>query len=83
MATLDGDTRADRHLRYYAKRSVQVFRIFDQVFGATAARQRIVRVMAVQQGTGDVELSTAKAMAPSSKPIEVDALATAPYFGPR
>ncbi|KXZ45444.1 hypothetical protein GPECTOR_54g185 [Gonium pectorale] len=78
-----GSAAGDRHLTYAAHRSVQIFDIFDQVYaaGGVSARGKVVRVIAVQQGSGSVQLSRVRAMS-GSGPLKADALAIAPYFGP-
>jgi len=64
------------HLRWYGRKCKSVFAIFDEVFGSSA-RQRLVRVVAVQRGSGDLQLSEAGGEGAA------DALAIAPYFGGR
>lgn len=62
--------------RYSAFRSVQIFKIWEEVFGG---RDRLVRVMATQSVSANVsenKLSFQDAYK------YCDALATAPYFGP-
>jgi hypothetical protein len=82
MAELeDGDKTWDAGRAWAAKRAVQVFRLFDSVYGATDARQRIIRVIATQMGGGSRELAAAKALSYNSFSIPVDAIAIAPYFG--
>lgn len=62
-------------LRYFSKRSVQIFKLFEQVFGGT---ERLVRVMPGQAANDYVvqeQLSYEKAYE------YTDAIALAPYFG--
>jgi hypothetical protein len=40
MASLEGRTEGDRHLTWMAKRSVQIFDIFDQVRHRTTTVRR-------------------------------------------
>lgn len=61
--------------RYYARRSVQIFGIFQQVLGTTGS-QRLVRVLAGQSGGtfhGAIHLNEAAG--------RLDAYAVAPYVG--
>lgn len=69
----DDPTRA--RLRYQAKRSVEVFRIFEEVFGGP---DRLVEVIASQ--TGDLASHRELLNAPGVRK-HADALAVAPYFG--
>lgn len=64
-------------LRYYSQRSVEVFKIWEDVFGGTA---RLVRVLASQHVDvyKGMEVITWK-----SAYKHADAFATAPYFGHR
>jgi hypothetical protein len=74
-ARLDDDPNVAR-LKYQARRSVQVFDIFTNVFAGST--DRVVRVMASQSGNAwahEQLLSFEKAYA------KTDALAIAPYFG--
>ncbi|KAG2486986.1 hypothetical protein HYH03_014358 [Edaphochlamys debaryana] len=81
MAALEGATAGDRHLAWMARRSVRIFGIFDRVYGESVARQRVVRLIAVQQGSGEPQLAAAQALAGAGARVPVDALAIAPYFG--
>jgi len=74
MGTKTGYLDGNRHLTWYGKKVVSVQQIFYNVFGSEA-NSRIVRVLAVQPGTGDVQLNAAGGS------FAVDALAIAPYFG--
>jgi hypothetical protein len=69
-----GQTSADRYLRYSGQRAGEIFKIFDEVYGTTLARQRLVRVIGAQSGSGDVQLGQVGVGG-------ADALAIAPYFG--
>jgi hypothetical protein len=63
-------------LRFYSKRSVEIFNIWHQVFGAQ--KDRVIRVLAGQAGnpwTGQVIMDHAGAYQ------HADAYAVAPYFG--
>ncbi len=63
-------------LRFYSQRSVQIFQIWKQVFGAQG--DRVVRVLAGQAGnpwTGEVIMDYNAAYS------NADAYAVAPYFG--
>ncbi len=65
----------EAQLRWHSQRSVQMFRIWDQVFGGAS---RLVRVLASQSAnpwTGTTVMDWQNAAA------ESDALAIAPYFG--
>lgn len=67
----------EARLRFQARRSVEIFEIFESVFPA-AERQRLVRVIAAQAAnawTSRVLLDHDDTLA------HVDALAIAPYFG--
>lgn len=63
-------------LRFYAKRSVEVFSIFEQVLG----KQRLVRVLSFQSD-GMPEHSDEIALSFGKTRNHVDALAIGPYFG--
>jgi hypothetical protein len=73
MALAEGDTSGDRHLKWYGRKSSQVFSIFDRVFGSSA-RTRLVRVVAVQAGSGSAQMSQVGFGG-------ADALAIGAYFG--
>lgn len=73
MALAEGDTSGNRHLTWYGRKAVQVFSIFDRVFGSLA-RTRLVRVVAVQAGSGSAQLSQVGFGG-------ADALAIGAYFG--
>src|SRR3990167_11421896 len=67
--------------RWYARRSVQIFRIFDEVFG-TNVRNRINRVISSQAanvGVSTLILNHTENGMPVRN--QVDSLAIAPYFG--
>jgi hypothetical protein len=69
----DNDYQAQ--LRYYSKRAVEIFRIWEEVFGGT---QRLVRVLAAQSAnpwTSEQVIDFEEACR------HADALAIAPYFG--
>jgi len=61
---------------FYVKRSIEIFKVWEQVFGG---RERLVRVLAWQAASGEYWLD-GMVMA-KTKPGEVDALAIAPYMG--
>lgn len=70
-------TPFEARLRFQARRSVEIFKIFETVF-PPAERDRLVRVIAAQAAnswTSQVLLDHEDALA------HVDALAIAPYFG--
>jgi hypothetical protein len=73
MALAEGDTSGDRHLKWYGRKASQVFSIFDRVFGPSA-RSRLVRVVAVQAGSGSAQMSQVGFGG-------ADALAIGAYFG--
>lgn len=65
----------EAQLRYHSRRSVEIFRIWDDVFGGS---ERLVRVLAAQHAnpwTGTTVMDWQSAY------LEADALGTAPYFG--
>jgi hypothetical protein len=65
----------EAQLRWYSRRSVEMFRIFESVFGG---KERLVRVLASQAanpGSSEIILSFQDAA------HHADALAIAPYFG--
>ena len=62
-------------LRFYSKRSVQIFKLWQEVFGDT---KRIVRVLAAQSANPWTSL---QAMDFEDAYKNADALAIAPYFG--
>lgn len=70
-------TAGDAHLRWHAKRSADVFRIFRAAFAAKSRQAALVAVMAVQSGSGSLQLQLLRDT--YSQPA--DALAIAPYFG--
>ena len=73
--------------RYTAKRSAEIFKIFEDEFGGE--KDRLVKVLASQAASSTVSEQILEAFSQSSingvdvKPwgIEADALAIAPYFG--
>ncbi|KAL3920848.1 MAG: hypothetical protein SGILL_003053, partial [Bacillariaceae sp.] len=73
MAAAVGMTEGNRHLLWYGQRARDIFGIFDDVFGVSA-RDRLVRVIGVQAGSGNDQLSQVGIGG-------ADALAIAPYFG--
>lgn len=73
-ATEVGLTGGSRHLQWYGQKVASVMSIFSSVFGNDTST-RLVRVLAVQGGTGYIQLDAAGGSA------SVDALAIAPYFG--
>jgi hypothetical protein len=64
----------EAQLRYYSRRSVQIFKIWEKVFGGT---QRLVRVMGAQSGNDWTSLAVLEFEKASKS---TDALAIAPYF---
>jgi hypothetical protein len=69
--------------RFVALRSVQIWRIFNEIFGESAAH-RLVRVMATQSANLSITRTRTDALNnPDINPenIHADALAIAPYFG--
>jgi hypothetical protein len=62
--------------RFYAQRSVEIFRIWEQVFGG---RERLVRIIAWQAGSG-ADWTDGRLLAHTRGAADVDALAIAPYF---
>ncbi len=72
-----GDDLRSAAARYQAKRSVEIFRIWEGVFGAERKR-RLVRVLSGQSGGADIS-EIALSFEDTRK--HLDALATAPYFG--
>lgn len=73
LALSNNDYQAQ--LRFYSQRSVEMFRIWEQVFGG---RKRLVRVLAAQSAnpwTSEQVLTWKDAWK------QADALAVAPYFG--
>ena len=73
---LGDDPRDPRtaQVRYQAKRSVEIFKIWERAFG----KDRLVRVFSTQSGAPDV---SEIALAFEDTRNNLDALATAPYFG--
>ncbi len=63
-------------LRFYAKRAVEIFTIFETVLG----KERLVRVLAFQSEV-DPQWSDEIALSYGDTSRHVDALAIAPYFG--
>lgn len=70
---LDPDPNQAGH-KYYSQRAVEIFRIFEQVFGGT---QRLVRVMGAWSAN---RYLTPVLMEHNNASRYVDALAIAPYF---
>ena len=68
-----GDSKA--RVYYYSQRSVEIFQIFEQVFGGT---ERFVRVMGSQAANAGVSENALKF---NDAYLYTDALAVAPYFG--
>jgi len=70
------DTNESRaRVYYYSKRSVEIFQIFEEVFGGT---DRLVRVMGSQAANLGV---SENALSYNDAYLYTDALAIAPYFG--
>lgn len=70
--------QGDGHLRWHAKRSADVFRAFKAAFAAAGRpRSDLVCVMAVQSGTGELQMQHLRDL--YNQPA--DALAIASYFG--
>jgi hypothetical protein len=69
----DNDYQAQ--LRYYSKRSVQIFRIWEEVFGGT---KRLVRVLAAQSAN---PWTSEQVMDFEAAYKQADVLGIAPYFG--
>lgn len=69
-----GDDPRSAQVRYQAKRSVEIFKIWERVL----AKKRLVRVFSTQSGGPDVS-EIALSFEDTRK--HLDALATAPYFG--
>jgi len=69
-----GDDPRSAGARYQAKRSVEIFKIWERVLG----KERLVRVFSTQSGGADVS-EIALSFADTRR--HLDALATAPYFG--
>jgi hypothetical protein len=72
---LGGDSPFEAQMRYYARRSVEIFRIFSEAF---RDRGRLVRVMASQAANPDVSRMI---LSFRDAHRETDVLAIAPYFG--
>ncbi len=69
----DNDYQAQ--LRYYSKRAVEIFRIWEEVFGG---REHLVRVLAAQSAN---PWTSEQVMEFEEAYKHADALAIAPYFG--
>jgi hypothetical protein len=70
-----GGTPYDTQVRFYSRHSVEIFKIFEEVFGGNA---RLVRVLAWQHA----DVANARQVIEFEKAYEhADALAVAPYFG--
>jgi len=69
----DNDFQAQ--LRYYSKRSVEIFKIWEEVFGGT---DRLVRVLAAQSAN---PWTSVQVMDFQDAYKQADALGIAPYFG--
>lgn len=72
-----GPSDFESQLRYYSQRSVEVFKIWEAVFGARS-KERLVRVMASQSANPWV---SEQVLGWKNAAQHVDALAIAPYFG--
>jgi len=70
-----GGTGDEHALRFYARRSVQIFAAFERVFGG---RERLVRVLATQAGNPD---GSAQVVGFEGAGESADVLAIAPYLG--
>jgi hypothetical protein len=64
-------------LRYYSRRSVEIFKLWERVFDIANERHRLIRILGTSQG--DIVLSR-KLLEFEDAPDHVDALAMAPYF---
>ncbi|HPC94517.1 MAG TPA: hypothetical protein PLU87_06220 [Sedimentisphaerales bacterium] len=69
------DNEYQAQLRYYSKRSVEIFRIWEEVFGGT---ERLVRVLAAQSAN---PWTSEQVMDFEDAHEHADALGIAPYFG--
>jgi hypothetical protein len=67
----------EAQLRYYSQRSVEIFKIWEEVFGG---RDRLVRVLATQSAN---PWTGRTALAWKGAARQADAIAIAPYFGHR
>jgi hypothetical protein len=65
----------ERHIRWYSRRCVQVYDIFEREFGGT---RRLIRVLGGQQGN---EWALQVMFEHENARNKVDAFAIAPYFG--
>ncbi|HEX7479662.1 MAG TPA: hypothetical protein VF331_17790 [Polyangiales bacterium] len=77
----DGEGRQWAAVKWHAKRSADIFRIFTQVFGGD---ERLVRVLSGQAAYPELNEALLQAFEdPRYNPTQVhaDALAIAPYFG--
>ena len=72
---LDPDPNQAGH-KYYSQRAVEIFKLFDQVFGSSA-RQRLVRVMGAWSAN---RYLAPVVMEYKNAYKDVDAMAIAPYF---
>jgi hypothetical protein len=70
-----GGSGDEQALRFYARRSVQIFALFERVFGG---RERLVRVLSSQAGN---PAGSAQVVGFEGAGESADALAIAPYLG--
>jgi hypothetical protein len=71
------DNDYEAQLRYHSQRSVEIFRIWQQVFGGPRRLVRVLAAQSVNPWTGTTVMDWKNAHR------EADALAIAPYFGHR
>uniref|UniRef100_UPI004056127F fibronectin type III domain-containing protein n=1 Tax=Candidatus Electronema sp. TaxID=2698783 RepID=UPI004056127F len=65
----------EMQLKWYSRRSVEIFNLFESVFGGTS---RLIRTLGAQQGNSWTAQTALESESAASK---TDAVAIAPYFG--
>jgi len=75
------DDMNHQNWKYYAKRSVEIFKIFQTVFGSGSRLVNVIGTNADFTLQSDWLLKYAKSAEFNPTGVKIDALATAPYFG--
>ncbi|MCC6144723.1 MAG: hypothetical protein IT368_13030 [Candidatus Hydrogenedentes bacterium] len=70
-----GGNEFETQMRYYSQRAVEIFQIFEDVFGGTDRLVRVLGSQASNTGVSPIVLAWQDAY------LHTDALAIAPYFG--
>ncbi len=70
-----------QRLKYQARRSGEIFNLFEQVFGGTSRLVRVISSQAANSWTGDFLLKGLENTSVNPSGKKADSLSIAPYFG--